>query len=160
MSLRIKLLLVLTIFSLACRERTNLFDPGNENFTTPPPVYGINIVGVWLTDPGNYLVGFRFHVVFREASSSSLPIKNIMYRDSYELARATVTLHEGYDSYHVDLYSETILDVGDHIFLELYFGEIAIGEIDFELVADGNGQFFIRGVAEYDTLYVNKSIFR
>lgn len=152
MSRNLKLFLLL-LCVITCRERTNLFDPGNENFTAPPPFWYAMPTAGWYTQQG-YLIGIQLEVNFVDQFSRSLPIENIMYQGISELASAGIAVPLGASSYEVDLISSSIMDVGDYS-VEIYFGEIAIGSCLFSVVEDTANRLIVENVSTYDILNID-----
>ena len=140
-------LILMTI--LACRERINPYDPGSEVFATPPPVYFAYPTLGWYNSSG-YLIGVRIQVDFTDAFPASLSILNILNRGTEELARATVPVGSGLDSYEVDLITDTVMGNGDYLVV-FYWSDISIGSCLFR-VMEVSSNFVIRNVTEYDTL--------
>jgi len=147
--MRTKYLLALLLLAIACRERMNPYDPGSDAFSTPPPVYFAWPVLGWYNNAG-YLVGLRMQVDFVEPFSCSFEIMNVLYRDGEELARDSVPVGAGMDTYVVDLISDTILDYGEYLVL-FFWDEFSIGSSLFRII-DSDGSKVIYGVTEYDTL--------
>lgn len=143
----IMILLVL----VSCRERINPYDPGGENFTTPPPIYFAYPTLGWYNSSG-YLVGVRIQVDFTDAFAASLSILNVLNRGNEELARASVPVGSGMDSYQVDLISESVMDNGDYLVV-FYWSDMSIGNCLFR-VMEVNNSSVIRNVTDYDTLHV------
>ncbi len=142
-------LLILIIALLSCRERINPYDPGSEEFAAPPPIYFAHPTLGWYNALG-YLVGIRIQVDFTDDFPASLSILNVLYRGTEELARATVPVSSGLDSYEVDLISDSIMDNGDYLVI-FYWSDISIGSCLFR-VQEVENNFVIRNVTQYDTL--------
>lgn len=147
--MRTKYMLALLLLAVACRERMNPYDPGGDNFSTPPPLYAAWPILGWYNNSG-YLVGVRMQVDFVEPFPSSFEILNVLYKDGEELARDSIPVGAGMDTYVVDLISDTVFDYG--VYLVLFFwGEFSIGSSLFEIIGV-EGSKAINGVTEYDTL--------
>lgn len=134
---------------MSCRERINPYDPGSENFATPPPIYFAYPTLGWYNSSG-YLVGVRIQVDFVDAFPASLSILNVLNRGIEELARASIPVGSGLDSYEIDLISESVMDNGDYLAV-FYWSDVSIGSCLFR-VMEVNNNFVIRNVTEYDTL--------
>jgi hypothetical protein len=147
--MRLKLLLVLFLLAIGCRERVNPYDPGGDNFATPPPIYSSRPILGWYNSSG-YLIGVRMQVDFTESFSSSFEIMNVLYRGVEELARDSIPVGSGMDSYIVDLISDTVMDSGEYLVI-YYWDEFSIGSGIFYIDFD-DGIHLIRDVSEYDTL--------
>jgi hypothetical protein len=145
---RIAVLMMLLVL-ISCRERINPYDPGGENFATPPPIYFAYPTLGWYNSSG-YLVGVRIQVDFIDAFPASLSILNVLNRGNEELARASIPVGSGLDSYQVDLISESVMDNGDYLAV-FYWSDVSIGSCLFR-VMEVNNNFVIRNVTEYDTL--------
>ncbi len=147
--MRTLIILVSLLAALSCHERTNLYDPGSENFTTPPPIYMAYPVGGWYNQSG-YLIGVRVQVEFTDEFPVSMPILNVLSSGTSVMARESVVVPGGRDTYTIDLISETTLPVGDYVVI-FYWGGVSIGSCYFGVV-QRNGHYVIRNVEEYDTL--------
>jgi hypothetical protein len=134
---------------LSCRDRINPYDPGSENFATPPPVYFAYPTLGWYNASG-YLIGVRIQVDFTDAFPASLSILNVLKRGTEELARTTIPVGSGLDSYEVDLITDSVMDNGDYLVV-FYWSDISIGSCLFRVMEVDNS-LLIRGVTEYDTL--------
>jgi hypothetical protein len=145
---RIAILMMLLVL-ISCRERINPYDPGGENFATPPPIYFAYPTLGWYNSSG-YLIGVRIQVDFIDAFPASLSILNVLNRGNEELARASIPVGSGLDSYQVDLISESVMDNGDYLAV-FYWSDVSIGSCLFR-VMEVNNNFVIRNVTEYDTL--------
>ena len=141
-------LFLVLLAMLSCRDRINPYDPGSENFAAPPPVYFAYPTLGWYNAYG-YLIGIRIQVDFTDAFPASLSMLNVLYRGTEELARATVPVGSGLDSYEVDLISDTIMDNGDYLVI-FYWSDISIGSCLFR-VQEIDNRFVIRNVTQYDT---------
>ena len=141
--------LVLLLAGLSCRERINPYDPGNEQFATPPPMYFAHPTLGWYNQAG-YLIGVRIQVDFVDAFPASFSIVNVLNRGTEELARASVPVGSGVDSYEVDLIGDSVMDTGDYLVV-FYWSDISIGSCLFGVIT-GDGGSVIRNVAVYDTL--------
>jgi len=135
--------------SLSCRERINPYDPGSEYFATPPPIYFAYPTLGWYNASG-YLVGVRIQVDFIDAFPASLSILNVLKRGTEELARESIPVGSGLDSYEIDLISESVMDNGDYLVI-FYWSDVSIGSCLFR-VMEVNNNFVICNVTEYDTL--------
>ena len=142
-------ILLLTV--LSCHERINPYDPGSENFTTPPPVYVAYPTLGWFDQYG-YLIGVRIRVDFANTFPASLSILNVLNHGTEELARVIIPVGSGLDSYQVDLISNAVMDAGDY-FVVLYWSEVSIGSCLFRVLRS-SGNWVIYNVAEYDTMNV------
>ncbi|MGB7054957.1 MAG: hypothetical protein WBE28_06535 [bacterium] len=141
--------LIMLLAGMSCRERINPYDPGNEHFATPPPIYFAYPTLGWYNSSG-YLVGVRIQVDFVDAFPASLSILNVLNRGTEELARASIPVGSGLDSYEIDLISESVMDNGDYLAV-FYWSDVSIGSCLF-MVMEVNNNFVIRNVTEYDTL--------
>jgi hypothetical protein len=141
--------LLMLLTALSCRERINPYDPGSETFATPPPIYYAYPTLGWYNTSG-YLIGVRIQVDFIDTFPASLSILNVLHRGTEELARATVPVGSGLDSYEVDLISESVMDNGDYLVI-FYWSDITIGSCLF-MVLEIDNNYLIRNVTEYDTL--------
>lgn len=141
--------LIMLLAVMSCRERINPYDPGSENFATPPPIYFAYPTLGWYNSSG-YLVGVRIQVDFVDAFPASLSILNVLNRGIEELARASIPVGSGLDSYEIDLISESVMDNGDYLAV-FYWSDVSIGSCLFR-VMEVNNNFVIRNVTEYDTL--------
>jgi|GEM_PF-1969548 len=140
---------VLLLIALSCRERINPYDPGSEEFATPPPIYLAYPTLGWYNQAG-YLIGVRIQVDFIDVFPASLAIVNVLNRGTEELARDTIPMGSGLDSYEVDLISDSVMDIGDYLVV-FYWSDVSIGSCLFGVFA-ANGASMIRNVTEYDTL--------
>jgi hypothetical protein len=147
--MRAKYVIALILLTIACRERVNPYDPGSDSFSAPPPVYAAWPILGWYNTSGQ-LVGLRVQVDFVESFSSSFEITNALYRGIEELARDSIPVGAGMDSYVVDLISDGVLDYGDYLVL-FFWDEFSIGNELFWII-DFEGNKIIYGVSEYDTL--------
>jgi hypothetical protein len=146
---RKSVILIALITILSCRERINPYDPGSESFATPPPIYFAYPTLGWYNTSG-YLIGIRIQVDFTDAFPASLSILNVLNRGTEELARATVPVGSGLDSYEVDLITDSVMDNGDYLVV-FYWSDVSIGSCLFR-VMEVNSNFVIHNVTEYDTL--------
>jgi hypothetical protein len=140
---------MMLLASLSCRERINPYDPGSEYFATPPPIYFAYPTLGWYNASG-YLVGVRIQVDFIDAFPASLSILNVLKRGTEELARESIPVGSGLDSYEIDLISESVMDNGDYLVI-FYWSDVSIGSCLFR-VMEVNNNFVICNVTEYDTL--------
>jgi hypothetical protein len=147
--MRAKIFLLVLLLSAGCHERINPCDPGGENFMTPPPIYFSGPILGWYDNNG-YLIGVRMLVEFVEPLPCSFEILNVLYRGTEELARDSIPVGSGMDSYVVDLISDTVLDSGEYIVI-YYWGEISIGSSLFQIMTN-DGVRRIRDVYDYDVL--------
>lgn len=141
--------LIMLLAVMSCRGRINPYDPGSENFATPPPIYFAYPTLGWYNSSG-YLVGVRIQVDFVDTFPASLSILNVLYRGTEELARVSIPVGGGLDSYEIDLISESVMDNGDYLAI-FYWSDVSIGSCLFR-VMEVNNNFVIRNVTEYDTL--------
>jgi hypothetical protein len=74
----------------------------------------------------------------------------VLNRGTEELARATIPVSSGLDSYEVDLITDSVMGNGDYLVV-FYWSDISIGSCLFR-VMEVNNNFVIRNVTEYDTL--------
>jgi hypothetical protein len=146
---RKSVILIILITILSCRDRINPYDPGSENFATPPPIHFAYPTLGWYNASG-YLIGIRIQVDFTDAFAASLSILNVLNRGTEELARATIPVSSGLDSYEVDLITDSVMGNGDYLVV-FYWSDISIGSCLFR-VMEVNNNFVIRNVTEYDTL--------
>jgi len=144
-------ILILLLTVLSCHERINPYDPGSENFATPPPVYVAYPVLGWFNQNG-YLIGVRIQVDFVNAFPASLSILNVLNYGTEELAREIIPVGSGLDSYEVDLISNSVMDAGDY-HVVLYWSEVSIGSCLFRVLRS-SGNWWIYNVAEYDTMKI------
>ncbi|MDH4211307.1 MAG: hypothetical protein OEV79_07645 [candidate division WOR-3 bacterium] len=147
--MRAKLILALLLLAIGCRERMNPYDPGGDDFMTPPPIYSSRPVLGWYNNSG-YLIGVRMQVDFVEPFERSFEIMNVLYRGTEELARDSIQVGSGMDSYVVDLIGDTVMDTGEYIVI-YYWDEFSIGSCLF-YIEFRDGFHLIRNVSEYDTL--------
>ena len=61
---------ILLLTAISCRERSNLYDPGSDNFTAPPPIKLTYPTGGWYNQYG-YLIGVRVYVEFTDGFGCS-----------------------------------------------------------------------------------------
>jgi hypothetical protein len=141
------LLMLFTFF--ACHERINPYDPGNSNFTTPPPIHQAYPVGGWYNQSG-YLIGVRVQVLFIDAFVVSMSILNVLTSSTSVMARESVLIPSGRDSYTVDLIGDSVMPAGDYLVI-FYWSDMSIGSCFFS-VAQRDGGYVIQNVEEYDTL--------
>lgn len=147
--MRKSIILIVLITILSCRDRINPYDPGSENFATPPPIYFAYPTLGWYNTSG-YLIGIRIQVDFTDVFPASLSILNVLNRGTEELARATVPVGRGLDSYEVDLITDSVMDNGDYLVV-FYWSDMSIGSCLFR-VMEVDGNFVIHNVTEYDIL--------
>jgi hypothetical protein len=144
-------ILIVLLAVLSCHERINPYDPGSDNFATPPAVYVAHPVLGWFNQNG-YLIGVRMRVDFVSVFPASLSILNVLNRDTEELAREIIQVGSGLDSYEVDLISNSVMDAGDYLVV-LYWSEVSIGSCLFRVLRS-SGSWVIHNVAEYDTMNI------
>lgn len=149
--MRVKLALLILLLIFSCRERINPYDPGGESFATPPPIYFARPTLGWY-NPNGYLIGVRVQVDFVDEFHASFSITNVLYRGTEELARESIPVSSGVDSYSVDLITDTVMDTGDYLVV-FYWSEISIGSCLFGVITTDGNQV-IQNVAEYDTMNV------
>ncbi len=147
--MRVKLILAILLLAIGCRERTNPYDPGGDAFMTPPPIYSSRPILGWYNNSG-YLIGVRMQVDFVEPFERSFEIMNVLYRSTEELARDSIPVGIGMDSYVVDLIGDTVMDTGEYLVI-YYWDEFSIGSCLF-YIQFRDGFQIIRDVSEYDTL--------
>ncbi|UCD05779.1 MAG: hypothetical protein JSV98_00630 [candidate division WOR-3 bacterium] len=147
--MRAKLLFVLLLLIVGCRERINPYDPGGDDFMAPPPIYFSRPILGWYDNNG-YLIGVRMQVDFVDAFPRSFEIRNVLFRGTEELARDSIPVGAGMDSFVVDLIGNTIMDTGEYLVIH-YWDEFSIGSCLF-YINFNDGAYFIRNVSEYDTL--------
>ena len=147
--MRKSVIFIVFLAILSCHDRINPYDPGSENFVTPPPIHFAYPTLGWY-DASGYLIGIRIQVDFTNAFEASLSILNVLNRGTEELARETVPVRSGVDSYEVDLITDTVMGNGDYLVV-FYWSDISIGSCLFRVMEVDNN-FVIRNVAEYDTL--------
>ena len=140
---------VLLFTALSCHERINPYDPGSEEFTTPPPIRLAYPVAGWYNQYG-YLVGVRMQVIFTDGFLAAMSILNVLTSETTVLARESIPMHVDQDAYYVDLISDSTMPPGDYLVI-IYWSDISIGSCLFG-VTETNGTYVIRNVAEYDTL--------
>ncbi|UCG29450.1 MAG: hypothetical protein JSV53_07980 [candidate division WOR-3 bacterium] len=148
--MRANLLLLILILGVGCRERVNPYDPGGEDFMTPPPIYYSQPILGWFNNYGQ-LIGVRMQVDFVEPFPRSFEIMNVLYRGTEELARDSIPVGSGMDSYIVDLITDTIMDTGEYLVL-YYWDEFSIGSCLFYIFLKDD-TYFIQNVSEYDIYY-------
>jgi hypothetical protein len=134
---------------LSCHERINPYDPGNEEFTTPPPIHLAYPIGGWYDQLG-YLIGVRVQVDFTDAFSVSMSILNVLTSVTSVLARESVSVYGGQVTYYVDLISDSAMPPGDYLVI-FYWADVSIGSCPFSVIDEG-GKHLIQNVTEYDTL--------
>ena len=147
--MRVKLLFVLLLLTTGCRERINPYDPGGDDFMAPPPIYFSRPILGWYDNNG-YLIGVRIQVDFVDAFPRSFEIMNALFRGTEELARDSVPVGAGLDSYFVDLIGNTIMDTGEYLVIH-YWDEFSIGSCLF-YIDYNDGAYLIHNVSAYDTL--------
>ena len=142
-----KILGLLVLMLVSCRERNNMFDPGSSDFTPPPAIFSA------LADSAIYneqwiLIGVHFTVNFVEAFEKETILHNVLYEfvDSLktEITSFDVRMDYGDRIYDRDVYAT--YDIGLFC-LTIYFGGIPIGAATFAIVDDG-GAMVIRLVEE------------
>jgi hypothetical protein len=144
---------VLIAFILfSCHERINPYDPGSENFTTPPPIHQAYPIGGWYNQSG-YLVGVRVQVLFVDAFLISMSVMNVLTSSTSVMARESVLIPGGRDSYTVDLISDSVMPAGDYLVI-FYWSDMSIGSCFFS-VAQTNGDYIIQNVEDYYELGVD-----
>jgi hypothetical protein len=148
--MRAKMILALLLLTVGCRERMNPYDPGGDDFMTPPAIYSSRPVLGWYNNSG-YLIGVRMQVDFVEPFERSFEIMNVLYRGTEELARDSIPVASGMDSYIVDLIGDTVMDTGEYLVI-YYWDEFSIGSCLF-YIEFIDGFHLIRNVSEYDTLH-------
>lgn len=142
-------ILILLLAGLSCHERDNLYDPGSDNFTTPPPIYQAYPIGGWYNQYG-YLIGVRMQVAFVDEFLVSTSILNVLTSSTSVMASESVVVLGGQDSYIVDLISDSTMPAGDYLVI-FYWSDLSIGSCYFS-VAQKNGDYVIYNIEEYDTL--------
>ena len=147
--MRVKLMFLIILCALSCRERINPYDPGGESFVTPPPIYFARPTLGWYNSM-NYLIGVRVQVDFVYAFDASFSITNVLYRNNEELARESIPMSAGVDSYEIDLITDTVMDTGDYLVV-FYWGDISIGSCLFGvIIIEGNP--VIQNVTDYENI--------
>ena len=133
-----KILGLLVLMLVSCRERNNMFDPGSSDFTPPPAIFSA------LADSAIYneqwiLIGVHFTVNFVEAFEKETILHNVHYEfvDSLktEITSFDVRMDYGDRIYDRDVYAT--YDIGLFC-LTIYFGGIPIGAATFAIVDDGD----------------------
>jgi hypothetical protein len=123
---------------LSCRERDNMFDPGNSDFTPPPAIFSA------LADSAIYneqwiLIGIHFTINFVEEFEKETILHNVLYEfvDGIKTEKTSfdVRMNYGDRMYDRDVYAT--YDFGLFC-LTIYFGGIPIGAATFAIV-DDNG---------------------
>lgn len=149
--MRIKLAFLVILAALSCRERINPYDPGGESYVVPPPIYFARATLGWY-NPMGQLIGVRVQVDFVDEFDASFSIMNVLYRGNEELARETIPVSSGLDSYAVDLITDTVLDSGDYLVV-FYWSDISIGSCLFGVITT-DGKQVIHSVTEYRTINI------
>lgn len=135
--------------AMSCHERINPYDPGSEEFNTPPPIHMAYPIGGWYNQYG-YLVGVRIQVDFTDAFPASMLILNVLTSETSVLARESIPVGGGLDNYYVDLISDSAMPPGDYHVI-FYWSDVSIGSCPFSVIDEG-GNYLIQNVTEYDTL--------
>jgi hypothetical protein len=143
------IILILLLAALSCHERVNPYDPGSENFTTPPPIYLAYPIGGWYNQYG-YLIGVRIQVEFVDEFLVAMSILNVLTSSTSVMASESVVVPGGRDSYIVDLIGDSAMPAGDYLVV-FYWNDMSIGSCFFGVV-QRNGDYVIPNVEEYDTL--------
>lgn len=143
MKVKIKILGLILLFLVSCRERTNIFDPGTDDFIPPPP-----ISLAWPThaiyDSYGYLIGIRFQVDFAEDFEKTLIIHNELYQDISMRVAFDVTVEQGDCVYIQDVYANYAL--GTYC-LKIFFGGVPIGCCPLSIISEG-GSMIVKGIPE------------
>ena len=135
--------------ALSCHERINPYDPGSEEFTTPQPIRLAYPVGGWYNQSG-YLIGVRIQVDFTDGFLATMSIVNVLTSETSVLARESISMHVGQESYSVDLIGDSVMPPADYLVI-FYWSDVSIGSCLFGVVEEG-GNYLIQNVTEYDTL--------
>ena len=141
----IKFIGLLLFFLISCRERDNMFDPGNSDYTPPPAIFQA-IADSAIYNQQVILIGVHFTVNFVEEFETETILHNVLYEyvDSVKIEKTSfdIRMNHGDRTYDQDVYAS--YDIG--IFcLTIYFGETPIGAATFAIV-DQNGAMVIREV--------------
>lgn len=139
MKTKILFIAYMALLMVSCRERTNIFDIGNDNFTTPP--HSDAWVDGYYIDPNGYLVGVRIQIEFTDPFERTLPLYFEFYQDisrvldfEEEFAAQTTVCYENiFGPYEVGWYS-----------LRYSFGGIPLGAALFEVV-ESDGILRVKG---------------
>lgn len=130
----IKIVILLMLFLLSCRERNSIFDPGNENFDTPPSLWYATISGVHYNNYGN-IIGIDFEVCFTKEFDSKLILLHEIYRDNIVFTSTDKVVDPGTKLYTYSVFAD--YTIGSYC-LEISFGGIPIGAVPFSIVPGGS----------------------
>jgi hypothetical protein len=115
---------------VTCRERTNLFDIHDEDFTAPPHIWAAWVSGVYYDIYGN-LCGVRMQIDFTDRFEKDLPLYHEFYEGTSLRTEIEFTGQLGTIAYAVEVFGP--YGVGDY-YLKIFFGEIPIGACYFRVV--------------------------
>jgi hypothetical protein len=143
----LKMIGLLLLIFVSCRERNNMFDSGSSDFTPPPAIFSA------LADSAIYneqwiLIGIHFTINFVENFEKETILHNVLYEfiDSVKTEKTSFDVRMNYGDriYDRDVYAT--YDIGLFC-LTIYFGGIPIGAATFAIVDDG-GAMVIKPVEE------------
>ena len=131
---------ILLLIFASCRERDNMFDPGNSEFTPPPAIFSA------LADRAIYneqwiLIGIHFTVGFVEEFEKETILHNVLYEIADSVKTEMTSFHVRMDygdiMYDRDVYAS--FDIGLFC-MTIYFGGIPLGTATFAIVDDGGAK--------------------
>lgn len=138
MKLNFKIVGLLALLLISCRERNNMFDTGSSSFIPPPAIFDARATMAYYNSQG-YLIGIKFEINFVAEFEKVTILHNTLYEltDSsrIEMVSFDVTMKQGDLYYTEDVYAG--YDVGLY-YLTIYFGGIPIGAATFAIVAEDN----------------------
>lgn len=147
MKLYLKMIGLILLIFVSCRERSNMFDSGSSDFTPPPAVFQAEADTAYWNSQG-YLIGVKFDVYFIEDFEKETVLHNVLYvfEDSskIEMTSFDIALNQGDHFYTQDVYAN--YDIGLFCLI-VYFGGIPIGAATFAIV-DEDGTMVIKPVEE------------
>lgn len=137
MKLDLKMLSLLLLILISCRERDNMFDVGSSDFIPPPAIFSA-VADSAIYNQQVILIGIHFTVSFIEEFEKEAVLHNVLYEfvDStkIEMTSFDITMNYGDRSYDRDVYAG--YDIGLYC-LTIYFGGIPIGAATFAIVDEG-----------------------
>jgi hypothetical protein len=137
-------------FSLSCRERTNIFDIGADDFVSPPHLGQLEIDSTYYDPHDSTLIGIKFIVPCTEPFQRTLPlVHRLYYSDTIMLLEHTADVPEGTILYSIYVFGP--YELGEYS-LRHYFGEMPIGAGFFRVV-DWPGRLIVEGVTTSGYLY-------
>lgn len=147
MKVQIKILGLILLFLISCRERNNMFDVGSDGFIPPPPIDNTWVSALYYDPSSGYLIGVQIQIDFAEAFEKDLVISHEFYQDISIRTEFNADITTGTTSYAVEIYGP--YEVGGYR-LKIYFGGMPIGSCPFSIVGE-TGRLIVEGISRYET---------